>query len=56
MGHDECNFQSYELMMDKTPAYRLQAETRPLDQGDGGVLGEYQGRGRGRGGGGPSRG
>lgn len=31
MGHDECTCRSYELMMDRNPTYRVQAETRPLD-------------------------
>lgn len=25
VGHDECNYISYELMMDRTSAYRVQA-------------------------------
>ena len=45
--HDERNCHSYELMMDKTPTYRVKEETRPLDQGIGGERGEYQGCGRG---------
>lgn len=28
VGHDERNFRSYELMMDRSPAYRIQAEMR----------------------------
>jgi len=31
VGHDECSCRSYELMMDRTPTYRVQAETQPLD-------------------------
>lgn len=31
VGHDECTCRSYELMMDQTPTYRVQAETRALD-------------------------
>lgn len=37
VGHDECNFHSYELMMDLIPIYWVQVETWPLDQGVGGV-------------------
>lgn len=44
IGHDENNYCSYELMMDKTPSYKVQEETQPLDQGASGVQGEYQGR------------
>lgn len=55
VGHDECNCDSYELMIDRTPTYRMQVETRPPDQGVGGARGEYQGRKWGRGGGGPGR-
>lgn len=33
MGHDECNYRSYEIMMDTMPAYRLYVETQPSDQG-----------------------
>lgn len=29
--HDECTCRSYELMMDRTPAYRVQTKTRALD-------------------------
>ena len=32
VGHDECTCISYELMMDRTPTYRFQAEARPLNQ------------------------
>lgn len=35
VGHDERNCRSYELMMDRTPTYRVQEETRPLDQSAG---------------------
>ena len=45
VGHDEGNCQSYELMTDKTPAYRVRVETRPMDQDVGGAQGEYQGHG-----------
>jgi len=27
VGHDECTCRSYELMMDQTPAHRVQTET-----------------------------
>lgn len=30
--HDEHTCRIYEMMMDWTPTYRVQAETRPLDQ------------------------
>ena len=30
IGHDERNCISYELMIDKTPTYRVHAEMRPL--------------------------
>ena len=56
VGHDERHFRSYKLMMERTPTYRMQEKTRPLDQGAGGVRGGYRGCGRGRGGGGPGRG
>ena len=56
VGHDEHTCRSYELMMDRTPAYRVQAETRPLDQNAGVARIRFQGHGRGRGGGGPGRG
>lgn len=29
VGNDECNYRSYELMIDRTPSYRVQEETRP---------------------------
>ena len=32
VGHDEHTYRSYELMMDRTPAYRVRAKTWPLDQ------------------------
>lgn len=32
VGHDEHNCNCYELMMDRTPAYRVQGETQPPDQ------------------------
>lgn len=35
VGHDERTCRSYELMMDRTPTYRVQAETQPLDQSAG---------------------
>lgn len=43
-------------MMDRTPAYRVQAKTQPLDQNAGMARTGFQGHGRGRGRGGPSRG
>jgi len=27
VGHDECTYRSYELMMDQTPTYRVQTKT-----------------------------
>jgi hypothetical protein len=56
VGHDECNCRSYELMMDKTPTYRVQSEIHPPYQSTGMVRTGFQGRRRGRGGGGPCRG
>lgn len=44
-GHDECTCRSYELMMDKTPTYRVQAKTWPLDQSVGMTQTRFQGRG-----------
>jgi len=35
VGHDECTCRSYELMMDRTPTYRVHAEMWPLDQNAG---------------------
>lgn len=35
VGHDECNLQSYELMMDRTLTYRVNVEMRPPDEGTG---------------------
>ena len=32
VGHDERTCRSYELMMDRTHAYRVQSKTRSLDQ------------------------
>jgi len=55
VGHDECNYHSYELMMDITLAYWVHGESRPPDQGVGGAQGKYQGCGRGQGGGEPGR-
>lgn len=51
VGHDEHHYQSYELMMERTPMYQMQEETLPLNQGIGGACGGYQGHRRGRGGG-----
>ncbi len=34
IGHDECHCRSYQLMMDRTPMYRMQVEThRQKDEG-----------------------
>ena len=46
-GHDKHACRSYELIMDKTPTYRVQAETRSLDQNAGLTQTGFQGRGRG---------
>ena len=35
VGHDERTYKSYELMMDQTPAYRVQTEMRALNQNAG---------------------
>ena len=56
VGHDECTCRSYEMMMDRTPTYRVQAETQPLDQNAVVAQTEFQGCEQGRGGGGPGRG
>lgn len=32
VGHAEHSYKSYELVMDKTPCYKAQEETWPLDQ------------------------
>lgn len=45
VGHDEHNYRSYELMMDRTPTYRVQEEMWLLDQGTGGAQGKYHGCG-----------
>lgn len=42
--------------MDRTPTYRVQAETWPLYPNEGVARTEFHGCGRGRGGGGPGRG
>jgi hypothetical protein len=43
VGHDERTCRSYELMMDRTPTYRVQAETRPLDQNAGMARQDFRG-------------
>ena len=35
VGHDEYTYRSYELMMDRTPTYEVQAKMRRLDQNAG---------------------
>jgi len=35
LGHDEHTCRRYELMMDRTPTYKVQAESRSLDQNAG---------------------
>ena len=56
VGHNEHTCRSYELMMDRTPTYRVQAESQPLDQNAGMTRIGCQGCGQGRGRGGPGRG
>lgn len=56
VGNDEHTFWSYELMMDRTPAYRVQAKTQPLDQNTRMAWIGFQGHGRGWARGGPGRG
>lgn len=56
VGHDEHTFRSYDLMMDRTPTYRVQAEMWPLDQNAGMARTGFQGHGRGWGWGGRGRG
>jgi len=56
VGHGERTCRSYELMMDRKPTYKVQAEMRALDQNAGMVRTGFQGRRRGRGGWGPGRG
>ena len=45
IGHDEHTYTSYELIMDQTPTYRIQTETRALDQNAGMERIGFQGRG-----------
>ena len=45
VGQDKRTCRSYELMMDRTPTYRVQAETWPLDQNAGMVWIGFQGCG-----------
>ena len=56
VGHDEHTCRSYELVMERTPTYRMQIETRGLDPAMGMVHAGFQGQGRGRGGMGLGRG
>lgn len=56
VGHDERYCHSSELIMERTPMYHMQVETRLPGQGVEGARGDYQGRGWGRRGGGPGRG
>ena len=56
MEHDECTFRSYELMMDRTPTYRVQVKSRPLEQNTRVARTRFQGCGWGRGRGGLGRG
>ena len=56
VGHDERTCRKYALMMDRIPTYKVQVESRPLDQNAGMARIGFQGLKRGRGGGGPGRG
>jgi len=56
VGHDEHIYQSYELMMDQTLSYRVQAKMWALNPNVGMVRAGFQGHGRGQGGMGPGRG
>jgi len=56
VGHDERTCRSYELMMDQTPTYIVQAKTKALDQNIGMACIAFQGHGRGQGGLVPRRG
>lgn len=44
VGHDECHYRSYELMMEIKTTYRMQEETQPPHQGTQGACGYFQGR------------
>jgi len=35
VGHDDRTYRRDQLMMDRTPTYRVHTETRPLDQNAG---------------------
>lgn len=39
VDHDERQCCNYELMMERTPTYRMQVETQPLEQGARGMRG-----------------
>jgi len=41
--HDECTCQSYELMMDQTPAYRVQMKHKPSTQMQGWRVLDFRG-------------
>ena len=43
VGHDKRTCHSYELMMDQTPAYRIQTETQGLDPAAGMARAGFQG-------------
>lgn len=47
VGHDEKNCPSYELLMDRTPTYRMQTEMQGLDLAMGMVHARFQGLGQG---------
>lgn len=55
VGHDEHTWRSYELILDRMPAYRVQDVMRPLDQNARMAWTRFQGCGRGRDGGGPGK-
>ena len=56
VGHDERTCRSYELMMDQTPNYRVQAETWAPDQNTTRACTRFQGHEQGQDGRGPGRG
>lgn len=56
VGHDERTYRSYKIMMDQTPAYRVQTKMRALDPNAGMTCVGFEGCGQGRGIMGPGRG
>lgn len=43
VGHHECHYRSYKLMMERMPTYRMQAKMQPPDHCTRGVCEGYQG-------------